>query len=289
MEHPSLRNGPRPLTIGMATYDDYDGVYFTLQAIRLYHPEVARDIEFVVLDNHPDGPASPLLEKLGAWVKDYKYVPIRAVTGTAVRDCIFRIARTPYVVCVDSHVLLAPGSLRRLIDYFHSHHDTNDLLQGPLMHDSLDMISTHMSPEWRGGMYGTWGADERGLDADGPPFEIPMQGLGVFACRREAWPGFNPRFRGFGAEEGYIHEKFRQAGGRTLCLPFLRWAHRFGRPAGAPYPNLFEDRLRNHIIGWSELGLDIAPAEAHFRELLGEQQFEYIRRPISREIEAFAS
>jgi hypothetical protein len=26
------------LSIGMATYDDYDGVYFSVQAIRLYHP-----------------------------------------------------------------------------------------------------------------------------------------------------------------------------------------------------------------------------------------------------------
>ena len=25
------------LTVGMTTYDDYDGVYFTLQALRLYH------------------------------------------------------------------------------------------------------------------------------------------------------------------------------------------------------------------------------------------------------------
>ncbi len=30
----------RTLTIGMATYDDYDGVYFTVQALRLYHPEI---------------------------------------------------------------------------------------------------------------------------------------------------------------------------------------------------------------------------------------------------------
>lgn len=40
-----------------------------------------------------------------------------------------------------------------------------------------------------------------------------MQGLGIFACRRDVWPGFNPRLRGFGGEEGYIHEKFRRAGG----------------------------------------------------------------------------
>ena len=33
------------LTIGMATYDDYDGVYFTTQAIRLYHPEVTEETQ----------------------------------------------------------------------------------------------------------------------------------------------------------------------------------------------------------------------------------------------------
>ncbi len=26
------------LTIGMSTYDDFDGVYFTLQSLRMYHP-----------------------------------------------------------------------------------------------------------------------------------------------------------------------------------------------------------------------------------------------------------
>ena len=86
-----------------------------------------------------------------------------------------------------------------------------------------------------------------------------MQGMGLFACRKDAWPGFNPLFRGFGAEEGYIHEKVRQGGGRTLCLPFLRWMHRFNRPLGAPYPNIWEDRIRNYYIGWRELGL---PTEA---------------------------
>ena len=55
VEHPSLESGPRRLTIGMATYDDYDGVYFTVQAIPLYHPEVTLDTEILVIDNHPEG------------------------------------------------------------------------------------------------------------------------------------------------------------------------------------------------------------------------------------------
>jgi hypothetical protein len=92
---------------------------------------------------------------------------------------------------------------------------------------------------------------------------------GLFACRRAAWPGFNRNFRGFGGEEGYIHEKFRQRGGRTLCLPFLRWLHRFGRPLGAPYSNRWEDRIRNYVIGFTELGLDTGEMEVHFAQLLG--------------------
>ena len=77
-----------------------------------------------------------------------------------------------------------------------------------------------------------------------------MQGLGLFACRREAWPGFNPRFRGFGGEEGYLHEKVRRNGGRVLCLPALGWTHRFARPLGPPYRPTWEDRVRNYRIGW---------------------------------------
>ena len=38
------------LTIGMATYNDFNGVYFTLQALRLYQD--LRDTELLVVDNY---------------------------------------------------------------------------------------------------------------------------------------------------------------------------------------------------------------------------------------------
>ena len=131
-------------------------------------------------------------------------------------------------------------------------------------------ISTHFDPVWRGEMWGIWATDPRGKDPEGDPFEIPMQGLGVFSCRKGAWPGFNPMFRGFGGEEGYIHEKFRRAGGRCLCLPWLRWTHRFSRPAGIEYPLTVEEKLRNYLIGHAELGLDPTPVLSHFSEILPE-------------------
>ena len=132
-------------------------------------------------------------------------------------------------------------------------------------------------------MFGIWGEDQRGTNADNPGFEIPMQGLGVFACRKENWPGFSHAFRGFGGEEGYIHEKFRQQGGKTLCLPFLRWMHRFGRPAGQGYRNLWKDRLRNYLIGFQELGLDVSTVEDHFAAIGKAELVDNVRNQIRSE------
>lgn len=266
---PAVAAPRKRLTIGMATFDDYDGVYFTLQALRLYHPEVADDVELLVVDNNPDGVCGEPLRRLAKNSGAFRYVPVAESTGTAVRDFVMQEASGDYVACLDCHVLLVPGALARLLKHFEEDPGCNDLLQGPLVNDDLVTLSTHWKAEWSGGMYGTWALDVAGKDPDGAPFDIPMQGLGFYACRRAAWPGYNRHFRGFGGEEGYIHEKFRQAGGRTLCLPFLRWIHRFDRPMGAPYTISWHDRIRNYMIGFAELGLPMDEMLAHFREHIG--------------------
>ena len=272
------------MTIGMATFDDYDGVYFTVQAIRMYHPEVTELTEILVIDNNPGGPASQALKKLEDIVANYRYLPFGSRNSTAVRDLVFRQANADFVLCLDGHVMLQPGTLRRLVDYFESHLDCQDLLQGPMLSENLGSLHTHFEPIWSKGMYGRWGSDKRAENPDGPPFDIPMQGLGLFACRKDAWVGFNPRFRGFGGEEGYLHEKFRQRGGKALCLPFLRWLHRFSRPGGVPYPINWHDRIFNYLIGHHELGLDPEPLRVHFTEHLGEAPASEILNQIEDEI-----
>src|SRR5215467_7318632 len=144
----------RSLCIGMATYDDYDGVYFSAMAIRLYHPEIANDTEILVVDNHPDGPCAADLKALEHWIPGYRYIPFNQVRGTAVRDLVFREANAEFVLCIDCHVMLTPGSLRKLLDYFHAHPQAPDLLQGPLVYDDLRNLSTHMERIWSCGMYG---------------------------------------------------------------------------------------------------------------------------------------
>ena len=255
----------------MATYDDYDGVYFTSQAIRMYHQEVTSDTEILVLDNHPGSQCSAELKALDTKVKHYRYQPVMEKTGTAVRDMIFQSTDAEYVLCLDCHVFIQPGAIAKLIAYFESNPDCMDLLQGPMYSDDLVSLSTHFNPVWNQGMYGVWALDQRGVQLDAPAFDIPMQGLGLFACRKKGWPGFNKQFHGFGGEEGYIHEKFRQAGARTLCLPFLRWAHRFARPLGVPYPINWADRIRNYLIGFTELGLATDEIISHFNDHLGVQ------------------
>jgi len=278
--------GPKvKMTIGMATYDDYDGVYFTIQAIRLYHPEILADVEFIIIDNNPSGACAEPLKALEKQMPNYRYVPLAERSGTTVRDFVFSQSNGEFVLCMDCHVFVVPGALKKLLDYFDADPQTNDLLQGPLLYDDLSGLASHFKPEWNGGMYGQWDMDPAAAELDADPIDIPMQGLGLFACKRTAWPGFSEKFTGFGGEEGYIHEKFRQLGGRTLCLPFLRWVHRFNRPLGVPYRNKWEDRISNYLHGFSELGLDIEPVKKHFTELLGEEPAARIIDPILKDLE----
>jgi glycosyltransferase involved in cell wall biosynthesis len=100
---------------------------------------------------------------------------------------------------------------------------------------------------------------------DADDFEIPAMGLGLFSCRREAWVGFNPNFRGFGGAEHYIHAKFRKRGNCTRSLGFLKWWHDFTKTGSNP-PAVLHDKLRNTIIGYQELGLPLDDTRRHFVE-----------------------
>ena len=272
------------LTVGMAVVDDYDGVYFTVMSILLFHREYREHLEFLIIDNNPGGVSAAatrrLCEKLGI-----RYVPIPDYRSTAVRDSVFRYARGRFVLCMDSHVMLLPGALAGLIEYIEANPEGQDLLQGPLVNDCGNQLFTHLESRWKDGMYGAW-AQTEGIAADSPEFEIPLQGLGVFCCRKDAWPGLNPRFSGFGGEEGYLHEKFRRSGGKVLCLPFLQWAHRFERPLGVPYRINWQDRIRNYLIGHDELDWDPGEMAAHFARVIGFDEMSYAMSGFLRERES---
>jgi len=334
------------LTIGMACFEDFDGPYFTIQALRMYFAQHMADVELVVVNNGPSkSPISSMLqqlvrEKIPRGLAQVKYVEMPAPVGTsAPRDRIVQEASAEYVMVLDSHVMLIPGALDSLFSYLDAHQNCDDILSGPIVWDHLGGFATHYDDVWRREMYGVWAAawqcrcghdgvrfsmQPSAVDAEGnaqsgaqavcrlltpgeelgkvvpitscfncgtpfpianyaghervfhehgytalgsgpndPAFEIPGMGLGLFVVRKATWPGFNPHARGFGGEEMYIHQKYRNRGNRALCLPGLKWVHRFGR-ASVPYPLTLWNKVRNYVLEFNELGLSLDPVREHF-------------------------
>lgn len=316
------------LTVGMATYQDPDSLYFVLQSLRMYHD--LSEVELLVIDNHPGDLGKAQDAWMNMWLQHgtagVRYIPFHDKTGTAApRNEVFKQARGEVVLCMDSHVLLRPNTLDKLMAWFRQHPDSRDLVTGPLLYDNQKTITTCFADVWRGEMWGIWanawqhrdggpmfwvhgdGEDNtcnfytlemgpqllsrelmaelrlpsglpwsghesmlEGLnlyrpgESDDDEFDIPGMGLGLFACRKAAWLGFNENFRGFGGEEMYIHEKFRQSGHRCLSLGFLKWLHKFARPGGVKYPLRRWDKCRNYVIGLQELQMPLDDCYKHW-------------------------
>ena len=305
------------LTIGMPHYDDYRGVYMTVQALKMYQD--LTDVEVLVVDNSPEKTnaamaCKALLEHLRGDF-DTKYIPLHEFRGPAhAKNEVIRQARGEVVLVMDCHVMLEKDAIKRLKEY----PIDDSFYTGPLLMDDCKSTCTHFEMMWRGGMWGIWaqawqhpdgtlfsvyvnedkfldfydlslsrnklnldlpviqatqnwnakllslGCKIIGNNPNDPPFRIPAQGCGLFAVRKESWLGFNDNFYGFGGEEGYIHAKYLQAGRPTYCLPFLRWNHYFRKPGEINYRVVMQDRIRNYVIGFKELGLDLTPIRHQF-------------------------
>ena len=263
------------LTVGMPTFDDYDGVFFTVQSLRMFHPEVMDEAEILVVDNNPNSSHGQTVKHLlEGWVPNGRYVPFSDTTGAAnSKNVVFEEASGEYVICIDCHILLQAGALRTFIQFMDDE-GGDHLYQGPMFLDNLSQCITHMEPVWRGEMHGIWANSISPSEVPSAPFEIQQHGGGLLACRKDAWLGFNPDFAGFGGEEGYIHQKYRQVGRSTFCLPFLKWLHRFGRPEGVKYPLSRYNKIRNYVIGRLELQCDYDDVIDHFKEMTPEAELD---------------
>ena len=320
---------PKPIiTIGMAHYNDFKGLYGTIQAIRSMHlyEEWFEQLQFVVVDQSPaESKHSPLAEGLMRNLSrssDFlsgKYISLPHPKGTSPpRNAIFEHADSDYVLVIDSHVTFTSKTLPAILKWYKEHPAADGIYTGPIMMDNMhEICPTHMAAMWREKMWGIWAvawrapggevfqilnvdgkakpftmemahepmtiesfpdisfaghekvlwnAGYRPLSTESEPFAIPGQGCGFFSCRKDAWLGFHPLSRGFGGEELYIQEKFRQAGREVLCLPEAKWGHRFGDPDPKGYPNVIEDRVRNYVLEFQELNLDVEPIYHHFSQ-----------------------
>lgn len=245
-----------PLTIAMLTYDDFHGVVMTIQALRMYHPEVLSKVQILVIDNKKplqtlEEPFElnkrnhgSLVRSLLHSVPNSKLVHYHKTTGTSLKSLLFEHADGLAVMVTDCHCMFTPGSIAKLVKFYERNPDFDGLLQGPILNDRLDIMATHCEPHWRGSMFGTWAIDRDLIAEDAPPKEIPLHGMGCFVCLRSAYRGVPTSIRGFCIEEGFVHEKLRLSGLNVWSAPFLKWWHRFGRPEGNPYPHNLNDKIR---------------------------------------------
>lgn len=263
------------ITIGMPSYENHEQVWWTCQALKIYQD--VQDCEILVVDNK----GSKDLEKVCSDVK-VRYELYNEVVGTApVRNKIFERARRPFVLVIDSHVMLWPDAIGKLRAWLSDNWEkAKNLIQGPLVLSSLGNAYTHYEPQWRKDMWGIWPTSIHPDDIPDKPCEIGMMGLGLFGCRQDSWLKFHPLCKGFDGVEGVIHEKYRQAGRKTLCLPFLKWVHKFGRSGN--FPLLKDDKIRNFLLGFDEIGLDPTPVYDHFgKELVGKIHDELKRQGLA--------
>ena len=259
------------ITIGMPSYNNPKEVWFTVEALRLYQD--IKGCEILVLDNQGN-------EDTRKAARDCKvrYELFNDVNGTGpARNKIFELANHPFVLVIDSHVLLYPDAIKNLKWWLSNNwNEAKNLIHGPLVLSALVNSYTHYENVWRKEMWGIWPKAVKPDDIPNEPFEIEMMGCGLFGCRKDSWLGFHKDCKGFDGVEGVIQEKYRKNGRKVLCLPFLKWVHKFGPSSG--YPLRAEDKIRNFLLGFKEIDLDPSPIYEHF----GQDKVAQIAKEIER-------
>lgn len=261
------------LTIGMPTLYDYSGTVFTVQALRELSEEwenFNEEVEIIVVDNTPSKKYRDDLKSQITQMNqpNIRYIEFLAERGPAeVKNQVIATAKGEYTMCIDCHVLFKRGTLKKLKTFLETltEEASLDFYTGPLL-DNAGRAFTHFSPVWRGQMYGIWATDPEILKQD-KPVSIWGNGCGLFLVKTKEWLGFNKNFKGFGAEEGYIHDKYRKFGRDVKCIPWLTWWHRFGNPDAKHYNLSVFSKVRNYVLGHLELGMDLKPIYDHFVSL----------------------
>ena len=78
-----------------------------------------------------------------------------------------------------------------------------------------------------------------------------------------------------------LHKKYEMNGKKTLCLPFMRWLHRFERPDGLPYVNDLKDRFRNYMIGFQETKQDTNIVVKQFKDVIPVDYIKKVKKELN--------
>lgn len=252
------------LTIGMANYADPQGAWWTLSSLRLHHVSPSNtDIDLLLIDDMPSK-NNDLVSVCN--LSNARYIHSPKGKGPAhAKNTVFENATGEYVLLLDSHVLLNPFHVKKIMNLIEEDRIGNDMIVGPLVNEAGNIIATELIPEIRGGMLGIWHRRKE----EGESCVVHGHGTAYMLMRREAWPKFSEHFYGFSGEEIYIHEKVRRNGGKVVCYFDLKWCHRFMRFGIPPqYRLTLNDKYRNHLVASYEMNWSVEQMKNYFRKKL---------------------
>lgn len=275
------------LTVGMACWDDVEGVFWTLSILRQFHVRyfsgLRDEVELLVIDDMPNEQRE-LRHLCNLANARYEHVPKNRGPAQA-KTTVFEQARGEYTLLLDSHVLCLPGSIIHLLDGIDRGEIGRDIWSGPLVSENGGTIATELEPKWRGEFFGIWHNDP----------ELPVkrvkeiEGMGsAFFCMSTRQfldiEGFPRTFSGFGGEELILSEINRnKTGGRHMCHEALKWQHRFYKPKPVSYTLTVNDKYRNYLRGFYHAGWDTEQVREYFRRKLPRDQHEHNTREVLAE------
>jgi glycosyltransferase involved in cell wall biosynthesis len=198
-------------------------LWFTLQG--LLHAGFRDRVEILVVDNDPSQEVRDVCEYFARPM--LRYIEAGEIKGVNYpRSVGANAARGEWLMMLDSHVLLEPGSYDRILERIEAG------LYPPrsLVHCGVSFGSPEVWGSYRltleSNFWGTWHHLVR--NDTQLPYPIAATGNWAFITRLKDWQfcgGFNEAFRGYGGDEIYLQLKYWRAGGQVLLDPLLRGSH----------------------------------------------------------------
>ena len=250
------------LSIVIATRNELPCLWFTLQGLKLQGVDL-KQIEVMVMDNE-DIPKPIKHDQVIPTQKMLKESNLPNVTWlgcSTVKSPYFprnegaKNASAPWLLFLDSHVLLCEGFLRHILELIES----NALSETTLTHFPVSFGGNTLFGHYELRLAGDfWGGWTRLRQAEVVmPYRIAATGIWAFLVNRDFYlntlEGFNPNFVGYGGGEPYLDLKTWMLGGEVWLDPRVHGMHYSGPRGYAPQ---WADRVRNFALAISV----VAPA-----------------------------
>lgn len=236
-------------------------LWFTLQG--LLHAGFQDQVEILVVDNDPSQEVREVCEYFSRPM--LRYIEAGEIKGVNYpRSVGADNARGQWLMMLDSHVLMEPGSYTTILNRIKK----DCYPPRSLVHCGVSFGAPAVWGSYRltleTNFWGTWHYLVRPEAKQ--PYPIAATGNWAFITRLEDWRfcgGFNEAFRGYGGDEIYLQLKFWRAGGQVLLDPLLKGSHWSG-------PRSYSIASTELIVNTAIAGRVVVGADfdARFRESL---------------------